>query len=44
MEDGWSAFKILTSKPTGERLGKPRHGWGDCITIYLKEICINMGN
>ena len=28
MEEGRSAFKILTGKPTGKRpLGRPRHRW-----------------
>ena len=28
-EDGRSAFKILTGKPTGKRpLGRPRRRWG----------------
>ena len=29
MEEGRSAFKILTGKPTGKRpLGRPRRRWG----------------
>ena len=45
MEEGRSAFKILTGKPTEKRpLGRPRHGWEDNIRMDLEEICINAGN
>ena len=45
MEEGRSAFKILTGKPTGERpLGRPRHRWEDNIRMDLEEIDINAGN
>jgi hypothetical protein len=45
MEDGRSAFKILTNKPKGKRpLGRPRHRWDDNIGMDLKEIGINMSN
>ena len=45
MEEGRSAFKILTGKPAGKRpLGMPRHKWEDNIRMYLKEIGINMMN
>ena len=41
MEEGRSAFKILTGKPTGKRpLGKLRSRWEDNIRMDLKEICI----
>ena len=44
LEEGRSAFKILTGKPTGKRpLGRPRRRWED-IRIYLEEIDINAGN
>ena len=37
MEDGTSAFKILTGKPTGKRpLGRPRRRWEDNIRMDLK--------
>ena len=40
MEEGRSALKILTGKPTGKRpLGRPRRRWED-----LEEIGINAGN
>ena len=40
-----SAFKILTTKPTGRRLlGKHKRRWEDNIRMYLKEIGINAGN
>ena len=40
-----SAFKILTSKPTGKRpLGRPRRRWEDNIRVDLEEIGINAGN
>ena len=40
MEEGRSAFKMLTGKPTGKRpLGRPRRRWED-----LEEIGINAGN
>ena len=39
MEEGRSAFKILTGKPTGKRLlGRLRRRWEGSITIDLKEI------
>ena len=39
MEEGKSAFKILTGKPTGKRpLGRPRRGWKDNIRMDLKQI------
>ena len=40
MEEGRSAFKILTGKPTGKKhLGRPRRRWED-----LEEIGVNAGN
>ena len=45
MEEGRSALKILTGKPTGKRpLGRPRHRWEDNIRMDLEEIGINAGN
>ena len=45
MEEGRSAFKILTGKPTGKRLvGKPRRRWEDNIRMDLEEIGINARN
>ena len=45
MEEGRSAFKILTGKPTGKRpLGRPRRRWKDNIKMDLEEIGINAGN
>ena len=45
MEEGRSAFKILTGKPTGKRpLGRPRLRWEDNIRMDLEEICINAGS
>ena len=41
MEEGRSAFKILTSKPTGRR---PWRRWEDNIRMDLEEIGINAGN
>ena len=41
MEEGRSAFIILTGKPTGKRsLGRPRRKWEDNIRMDLKEIGI----
>ena len=41
MEEGRSAFKILTGKPTGRRpLRRPRHRWEDNIRKDLEEIGI----
>ena len=38
MEEGRSAFKLLTGKPTGKKpLGKPRRRWEDNIRMNLKE-------
>ena len=43
MEEGRSAFKILTGKPTGKKpLGRPRRRWEE--NISLEEIGINAGN
>ena len=45
MEEGRSAFNILTGKRTGKRrLGRPRRRWEDNIIMDLEEICINEGN
>ena len=45
VEDGRSAFKILTGKPKGKRrLGRPRRRWEDIIKMDLEEIGINAGN
>ena len=45
MEEGRSAFKILTDKPTGKRpLRRPRRRWEDYIRMDLVEIGINAGN
>ena len=45
MEEGRSAFKILTGKPTGKRpLGKPGRRWEDNIRMDLEDIGINAGN
>ena len=45
MEEGGSAFKILTDKPTGKRpLGRSRHRWEDNIRMYLEEIGMNAWN
>ena len=42
MEEGRSAFKILTGTPTGKRLlGRPRE---DNIGMELEEMGINAGN
>ena len=45
MEEGRSAFKILTGKPTVKRsLGRPRSRWEDNIRMDLEEIGISAGN
>ena len=45
MEEGRSAFKILTGKPSGRRpLGRPRRGWEDNIRLDPKEISISTRN
>ena len=45
MEEGRSAFKIVTSTPTGKRpLGRPRRRWEDNIRMDLKEIDMNTRN
>ena len=45
MEEGRSAFKILTGKPTGKRpLGRPRRKWEENIRMDLEEIGISAGN
>ena len=45
MEEGRSAFKILTGKPTQKRpLGRPRSRREDNIRMHLEDIGINAGN
>ena len=45
MEEGRSAFKILTSKPIGKRpLGRPWRRWEDNIRMDLEEIVASAGN
>ena len=45
MEEGRSALKILTGKPTGKRpLGRPRRRWEDNIRMDLEKIGINTSN
>ena len=45
IEEGMSAFKILSGKPTGKRpLRRPRRRWEDNIRMDLEEIGINAGN
>ena len=45
MDQGRSAFKILTGKPTGKRsLGRLRRRWEDNVRMDLEEIGINAGN
>ena len=45
MEEGRSAFKILTGKLRGKRpLGRPRRRLEDIIRMDLEEIGINAGN
>jgi hypothetical protein len=45
MEEGRSAFKILTGTSAGKRpIGRPRRRWEDNIKIDLKEIVINTRN
>ena len=45
MEEGRSAFKILTGKPTGKRpLGRPRQRWEVNIRVDIEEIGFNAGN
>jgi hypothetical protein len=45
MEDGRSAFKILTGKLTGKRpSGRPRRRWEGNIRMDLKKIGVHMIN
>ena len=45
MEEGRSAFKILTGKPTGKiHLGRPSPRRENNIRMNLEEIGINTGN
>ena len=46
MEEGMSAFKMLTGKPTEKKkpLGRSRRRWEDNIRMDLGEIGINAGN
>ena len=44
MDEGRSAFKILTGKPTGKRpLERPRRRWEDNIIMDLEEIRYQCG-
>jgi hypothetical protein len=45
MEEGRSAFKVLTDTSAGKRsLGRPRRRWEDIIRMDLKEIGIDTRN
>ena len=45
MEEGRSAFKMLTGKPTIKRLlGRPRRRWENNIRMDFKEMGVNMRN
>ena len=45
MEEGRSAFRILTGAPSGRKyLRRPRRRWEDNIRMNLKEIGISMRN
>ena len=45
MEEGRSAFKIVTGKPTGKRpLGRHRRRWEGNIRMDLEEIGTDAGN
>ena len=44
MEEGMSAFKMLTGKPTRRTFGRPRRRWEENIRIDLEEIGIYAGN
>ena len=45
MEEGRSAFKILTGEPTGKRpLRRPMYIWEDIIKMNLIEMDISMRN
>ena len=45
MEEGRSAFEILTGKPTAKiPLGRPRRRCEDNIRMDLEEVGINAGN
>ena len=45
MEEGRSAFKVLTGKSIGKRpLGRPRHRWEYNFRMDFKEIGINTRN
>ena len=44
MEEGRSALKILTGKPTGKRpFGRPRRRWEDNIRMDIEEIVRGIG-
>ena len=45
MEEGRSAFKVITGTPAGKRpLGRPMRGWENNIRMDLKEIGIGTRN
>ena len=44
MEEGRSAFKLLTGKPTGKRpLGRPRRRWEENIRMVIGLIRLRIG-
>ena len=45
MEEGRSAFKILSGTPIGKRpIGRPRRRWEHTVRMDLKEIGMNTRN
>ena len=43
IDEGSSAFKILTGKPSGKgSLGRPRRRWTDNVTLEFKEIPVSI--
>ena len=43
MEEGRSAFKILSANPTVNRpVGRPRRRWGNNVRMDLKEIDVSV--
>ena len=45
MEEGKTAFKMLTGNPTGKiPSGRPKHRWEEDVRMHIKEVGISTRN